>query len=107
MFDLPGFVEMRAEQAKIGAFETLARHLFRRGAFTLSPHDHRGEPDYGARAGCSISSAHGHDERKRSNPCDAHINTCNLRNLKHSVRLSRRRRALANNICKLRGESTN
>jgi hypothetical protein len=49
MFDLPGFVEMRAEQAKIGAFENLGLDTYSDEArfYSYRRMTHRGEPDYG------------------------------------------------------------
>jgi polyphenol oxidase len=49
MFDLPGFIEMRADQAKIGAFENLALDTYgdETRFFSYRRTTHRKEADYG------------------------------------------------------------
>ncbi len=49
MFDLPGFIEMRVERARIGAFENLRLDTYSDEArfYSYRRMTHRGEPDYG------------------------------------------------------------
>jgi YfiH family protein len=49
LFDLPGFIEMRAERAGVGAFENLRLDTYADEALFYSYRrmTHRGEPDYG------------------------------------------------------------
>ena len=48
-FDLPGFIGLRAQQAKVGSFEDLALDTYADEArfFSYRRMTHRGEPDYG------------------------------------------------------------
>ncbi|MDI9846789.1 polyphenol oxidase family protein [Rhodoblastus sp. 17X3] len=49
LFDLPGLIEMRAERARIGAFENLRLDTYSDEArfYSYRRKTHRGEPDYG------------------------------------------------------------
>ncbi len=49
MFDLPGFISMRAERAEIGGFENLRLDTYQDEArfYSYRRMTHRKEPDYG------------------------------------------------------------